>query len=210
MAGEIRLAGRTTSQATASGRTRPGRYIYASLAKDELLCENPGSLKFANETWKSRRGYVTLAELAGRLLTATLDLSQCPDGFVAEITARGENISKASAPWLGLKFMVHCKDPEMGIDCYPDIAFHPTGMFPDTTLRLVDAFPGRVRQNPKLHVGLQGCSGRAVFDLSSLRLFKSKPTFPRVNEDYRVAYPAGMASPGSLRGFMTPHRPNFP
>ena len=139
--------------------------------------------------------------------TAPLNLLQYPDGFIAEISASGENVSKASAPWLGLKFMVHYKDPEMGIDCYPDIMSRPTGTFSDMKLKLVDNFPGRVRQNPVLYLGLQGCSGKVVFDLSSLRLLKAEPAFAKVNQDYVVAYPKKMASPGSLRGFMLPHEP---
>ena len=103
--------------------------------------------------------------------------------------------------------MVHYKDPEMGIDCYPDIMSRPTGTFSDTKLKLVDNFPGRVRQNPVLYLGLQGCSGKVVFDLSSLRLLKAEPAFAKVNQDYVVAYPKKMASPGSLRGFMLPHEP---
>lgn len=90
--------------------------------------------------------------------TAPLDLSQCPDGFIAE-------------------------------------------------LKLVDNFPGRVRQKPVLNLGLQGCSGKVVFDLSSLRLLKAEPAFAKVNQDYVVAYPQGKARPETLRGFMTPDEP---
>ena len=49
---------------------RPGRYIYSSAAKDNLLCEEPGSLQFRNGT-SAARGYVSLAGLAGRLLMVT-------------------------------------------------------------------------------------------------------------------------------------------
>lgn len=78
---------------------RPGRYIYASLAKDELLCENPGSLKFANETWKSRRGYVTLAELAGRLLMATRE----DDGATIECFFKKEGLASGNLDLFSFK-----------------------------------------------------------------------------------------------------------
>lgn len=49
---------------------RPGRYIYASSAKDNLLCEEPGSLRFYNGS-SAARGFVSLDGLAGRLMMVT-------------------------------------------------------------------------------------------------------------------------------------------
>ena len=49
---------------------RPGRYIYSSSAKDNLLCEDPGSLRFYNGS-SAARGFVSLDGLAGRLMMVT-------------------------------------------------------------------------------------------------------------------------------------------
>lgn len=66
-AGHIGENGGTPSFSTDS----PGRYIYSSFAKDELLCEEPGSLSFPKASGSLGMGYVSIPGLAGRLLMMT-------------------------------------------------------------------------------------------------------------------------------------------
>jgi len=49
---------------------RPGRYIYSSMDKGALLCENPGSVSFAANNSTQPLGHIAFAGLAGRLLTS--------------------------------------------------------------------------------------------------------------------------------------------
>lgn len=137
---------------------------------------------------------------------ADLDLSEYRDGFVAEIEAQGENITKPENPWLGFKFMVTYYDPDMNIDNYPG-ANGPYGSFGRRNFRIVDSFPNRRRMRGRLNLGLQGSTGKVVFDLSTLRIGKADPIFPIVNRDYVVKYPGHVANRGRLRGVMSPDNP---
>lgn len=137
---------------------------------------------------------------------ADVDLSSYRDGFVAEIEARGENLTKPENPWLGFKFMFSYYDPDMRIDCYPG-ANGPYGSFKTRRFRIIDAFPGRRRERGRIHLGLQGSTGKVVFDLSTLRIGKADPLFPPVNQSFRVAYPAEVVRRGQMCGVMSPANP---
>ena len=137
---------------------------------------------------------------------ADIDLSDCRDGFVAEIEASGEGISQPPNPWLGFKFMMVYYDPAMKIMCYPG-ANGPHGSFSKRRFRLVDSFPNRTRQRAKLHLGIQSATGKAVFDLSTLKIRKSQPAFKMFNADYKVKYPEAVRGRRLLRGVMSPVDP---
>jgi len=55
---------------------RPGRYIYSSMDKGALLCENPGSVSFATDNSTQPQGHIAFAGLAGRLLTSCREASE--------------------------------------------------------------------------------------------------------------------------------------
>lgn len=69
-AGHIGDAGKTPKFSA----DRPGRYIYSSPDKANLLCEEPGSLEFNNGS-SDADGYVSIPGLAGNLVMATREKS---------------------------------------------------------------------------------------------------------------------------------------
>ena len=138
---------------------------------------------------------------------ADIDLSGCRDGFTAEISARGEDISRPSAPWLGFKFMVCYRDPALGTDCWPGCETGVTGTFTNRTFHIRDIHPGRVRSGARLFLGLQDATGKAVFDLSTLKIEKTEPIFRRTNENWRVKYPERVLRRPQRRGVMSPREP---
>ena len=138
---------------------------------------------------------------------APIDLSDCRHGFAAEIMARGENISKPSAPWLGFKFMVHYRDPALDTDCWPGCEGGFVGTFTNRMFHIRDRHPGRVRSNARLCLGLQDSTGKAVFDLSTLKIWKTEEAFPKFNQDFRVKYPERVINRPQRRGVMSPGNP---
>ena len=138
---------------------------------------------------------------------ADIDLTDCRGGFAAEILACGENISKPSAPWLGFKFMVHYRDPALDTDCWPGCETGIIGTFTNRMFHICDRHPGRVRSNARLYLGLQDSTGKAVFDLSTLKIVKTEPVFRRTNENWRVSYPACVMQRHQRRGVMSPANP---
>lgn len=205
-------------------RLAPVCAVFAILRQSAALADSPGAdgeelepMPLPKLEWK----LPPCATLEGNILTvevgadakgetrawADIDLSDCREGFVATIRARGENISRPSAPWLGLKFMVNYRDPALDTECWPGCEGGIIGTFDERTLTISDTFPGRTRSNARLCLGLQDSTGKVVFDLSSLRFFKSSPQFSMVNQDWNVEYPQSVSSRGPLRGVMSPVNP---
>ena len=135
---------------------------------------------------------------------AYVDLSKFDGKCIkAEIVARGENISKPRDSWNGLKFMVHYKDAESGIDYWPNTRSR-LGSFPTQTITVSDSRHGRKAGRAELSLGLQDSSGKVVFDLSTLRIDQEEDLYPVTNQSYRVSYPDRVRNRPVLRGVMLP------
>jgi hypothetical protein len=126
------------------------------------------------------------------------------EGFEARIRVRGERIAPATQPWLGFKFMMRWEDRFTGAMHYPGAgAPGPTFDWCVVSFRQVGAFRGAAGGGC-LHLGLQGTSGRLVFDLDSLKVSAPSPLWPVTNRHVRCAYtPEVMRRPRAC-GVMSP------
>ena len=135
---------------------------------------------------------------------AWVDLSsingQC---FSASVNCRGEDISKPAESWNGLKFQFEFKNETTGEMMYPNTKSR-LGTFAEEMISTTVADAGGRLAKVKLTLGLQSSSGKAVFDLSTLRIRSGCDIYPMVNEDYRVSYPQRVKSMPQLKGVMLP------
>ena len=126
-------------------------------------------------------------------------------GFSMSVEAEGSAIAVPERRFLGLKFQFHIRKESTGVEWWPNCAKEP-GDFGPKTLRNDIAFGGMGPDGTEtvtLQLGLQGTSGRVVFDLSTLCGGPSEGLFRRINRDYVVQYPdAQRRQP--LRGCMLP------
>ena len=163
-------------------------------------------------------------EKTGGLATTEIDLSAWDGKPVgAEIVASGERIAKPLYWYTGLKFQFEYEDPLSGEWSYPNTPSR-LGDFPTQTIRVSDLSSGVSRSKARMMIGLQETSGRAVFDLSTLRIGDPAPLWPVTNQTHRCAYraPVGLSTnpncsqinPRSgqrpLRGVMSPSRKDPP
>ena len=144
-------------------------------------------------------------------------------GVRASIRLSGSGISEPDYPWNDAKCMFHYVDADTGAERWPGSSI-PRGTFSD--------YVAETRINPfgmqglpaggraELILGLEGCSGRVEFDLSTLRIESEDYGIPVVNQDYVVRYPpaaagsrvaeaaihGGRAGAPPLRGTMLPGR----
>ena len=182
------------------------------------MCPGKVAAEHLNLTWRTTQ----YATISGGILTvdvpegaangsygafATLDLTPyARQEIIATVRVSGENISKPSTTWLGLKFMLHYTNPETGTEHWPDTT-HTYGTFPESTYRMTDFLSAGVRSaTGQLMLGLQSVSGKAVFDLSTLDIRSEPPFYPVTNESYVVSYPAHVTNGPPLRGVMLPNR----
>ena len=136
-------------------------------------------------------------------------------GFSIAVEAEGTALAKPTHSYLGLKFQFHVHQESTGRDWWPNCA-NEFDDFGPKTLRNDIAFGGMEPAGTvsvTLMLGLQGTSGRVVFDLSTLSGAPSEGLFRLINQDYIVRYPSAGgtgdgASPGRcpLRGCMLPGR----
>ncbi len=163
-------------------------------------------------------------EKTGGLATAEIDLSAWDGKPVgAEIVAGGERIAKPLNWYTGLKFQFEYEDALSGEWSYPNTQSR-LGDFPAQTIRVSDLSSGVSRSKARMMIGLQETSGRAVFDLSTLRIGDPVPLWPITNQNHRCAYRApvemftnpncSQINPRSgqrpLRGVMSPSRKDPP
>ena len=139
----------------------------------------------------SGRARVDLAPFAGKLLEA-------------EIRVRGENVTKGSVGWLGMKFMLHYGRDD-GAQTWPQ-AKAEHGTFGWKTARITHDMTATSAKGGtgELVLGLQSASGRLEFDLSSLKLREAAPIWPRVNGELKAKYSERVSSLPRLRGVMLP------
>lgn len=126
--------------------------------------------------------------------------------FSASVRCRGENISKPAEHWNGLKFQFEFRNLTTGEMMYPNTKSR-LGTFPEETIQTTVADAGGRLEKVKLTLGLQSSSGKVVFDLSTLKIRSGCDIYPRVNGDYRVAYPTHVKSMPQLKGVMLPAEP---
>ena len=160
----------------------PGKY--ATLDGDILTIDIPESAFPADA--------VAEADLPAALFAGA-------EGFSMSVEAEGADLKKPTKSWLGLKFQIHLVESETGREAYPNCAGE-IGSFARKTLLNEANFGGKKPDKITLMLGLQGTSGRVVFDLSTLRGSPSHGLFRRVNQDWRVKYPASASAGGSGGG----------
>ena len=127
-------------------------------------------------------------EETGGLATAQLDIAEW-DGrpIGASIVASGERIAKPIHWYTGLKFQFEYEDLLSGEWSYPNTP-NRLGDFPQQTIRVADLVAGTTRSKARMMIGLQETSGRAVFDLSTLRIGEPVPLWPITNQTLKCAY----------------------
>lgn len=151
------------------------------------------ALEHLAETGNLREGAVAWVDLASIN-------GQC---FSADVNCRGEDISKPAESRNGLKFQFEFKNETTGEMMYPNTKSR-LGTFAEETISTTVADAGGRLAKVKLTLGLQSSSGKAVFDLSTLRIRSGCDIYPMVNEDYRVSYPQRVKSMPQLKGVMLP------
>ena len=139
------------------------------------------------------------AGAAGRTAhcVAALDLSPyfaAGMGVRASVRVSGENISEPDHVWNGAKFMFHYVEEATGEVRWPGAAI-PTGSFTNhlAEIRLSPFGLGGLPKGGRaeLILGLEGCTGRAEFDLSTLRIEAEDWGLAPTNQDWIVRYPDG-------------------
>ena len=139
-------------------------------------------------------------EKTGGLATAEIDLSAWDGKPVgAEIVASGERIAKPLNWYTGLKFQFEYEDALSGEWSYPNTPSR-LGDFPTLTIRVSDLSSGVSRSKARMMIGLQETSGRAVFDLSTLRIGDPAPLWPVTNQTHRCAYTGSLNAEAQRRG----------
>ena len=143
---------------------------------------------------------------------ADIDLSPYLDsgrGAVMRIRVRARDVSKPDFNWNGVKCMFRYVSDATGQLAHPGVQL-PIGSFDwrtaDLHLNVLGGHGLPVDGKATLVLGLQGCSGHAEFDLSSLALVSEDIGIPfAAYRDYVVQYPdAQRRTP--RRGAMLPGR----
>ena len=143
----------------------------------------------------------------GGLAHRSLDLTKFPSGVELYVRCRGESISKPKENWLGSKFMLHYTDGD-GVEQWPG-ASQKSGTFDWCDLRFAKGLRKGVKGGTAaLSLGLQGATGKIVFDLSALRILERTDhwTVPESDRGYRCAYTSAVAEAPRKRGVMLPSR----
>ena len=175
------------------------------------------------EKWARIEGSTLVVDVppdAGRPMvcaTARIDVSRAFREFgvaILGVRFRATGVTEPDARWNGVKVMYSYVDADgdtqyVGIDSLK-------GTFDwrfDTVRLSALANPRGIRDNcVTFFLGLQGCSGHAEFDLSSVDLVIEPSGLKPINQDYIVRYPepsqaASRAKATPLRGCMLPERP---
>ena len=144
--------------------------------------------------------------------TAEVDLSPYFEGgrgAVLSVRVRGKDVTKPDFQWNGVKCMFRYVSEETGRLAYPGDRL-PIGSFDwrtaETRVNWLNPHGLPRGGRATIVLGLQGCSGRAEFDLSTLRIESEDLGIPREDNGYVVRYPgiAGTAPAAPLRGCMSP------
>ena len=114
------------------------------------------------------------------------------DGVLVSLLVRAENVGEPDKPWNGVKAQLRCIDSESGRTRWLGASL-PVGTY--GWRRAEIRLGGLTAIVPEggcatLVLGLEGCSGRAEFDLASLRIEREPLPAPFVNQNWIVRYPA--------------------
>ena len=130
---------------------------------------------------------------------ADIDLSSYLEvgrGAVMRIRVRARDVSKPDFNWNGVKCMFRYLSDVDGNKVWPGFQF-PLGTFDWKTAEVrvnwLNAKGTPKNGKATLVFGLQGCTGHAEFDLSTLTIESEDLGIPRVNEDFIVRYPKDLA-----------------
>ena len=163
---------------------------YATLDGDRLVIDIPAEAYPAN----------AIAEV-----DLPTNLFADAEGFAVSVVAEGRDLAKPKHSWLGLKVQMHWKNSSSGREAWPNCK-NEIGAFGPKEVRADAAFGGAHPDSIVLMFGLQGTSGHAEFDLSTLRAGPSHGLFRRINQDWIVRYPDAAKGRKTLRGVMLPGR----
>ena len=131
-------------------------------------------------------------------------------GAVLRVRARARDVSKPDRNWNGVKCMFRFISALDGNKVWPGYQF-PLGTF-DWRTAEVRVNWLNAKGTPRnglatIVLGLQGCTGHAEFDLSTLTIESEDLGVPMVNDDYIVRYPdTATQRRKPLRGTMLPGR----
>lgn len=141
------------------------------------------------------------------LVEADIDLSEFnAKGFEFVVEGWGEQVTKPRISYHGVKFSVSFTDPVGGEKFFMD-AKGVLGDYDRRVFSAVDSIPRQGRVKAKLRFGLQCSTGKACFDLNTLKVRPIDLGFKLVNQDFRVNYPDSVRRMPLLRGAMLPDRP---
>ena len=128
--------------------------------------------------------------------TARIDISRAFREFGVAIVGlrfRAMGVTEPDAIWNGVKVMISYVDADGGTQYTGVDSPAPKGTFDwrfETVRLSALANPRGIRDNAiTLFLGLQGCTGHAEFDLSSLDLTFEKSGLVLTNQNYIVRYP---------------------
>ena len=128
--------------------------------------------------------------------SARIDVSQAYREFGVAIIGlrfRADGVTEPDARWNGVKVMISYVDADSDTQYTGIDSPAPKGTFDwrfDTVRLSALANPRGIRDNTiTLFLGLQGCTGHAEFDLSSLDLTIQPSGLKLENEDFIVRYP---------------------
>ncbi len=116
------------------------------------------------------------------------------------IRARATGVTRPVHSYNGVKFMLNYKTAA-GEERW----HHPSGLAGDFNWKEI-SFTAPIDSGATtgfLKLGLQESAGKIEFDLDSLKVFPM--AFPKVNQNYKIKYPAKIAGTPPLRGVMSPH-----
>ena len=150
---------------------------------------------------------------------AAVDLSAAlapTRALTLSVKARAEGVTQPDRTWNGVKTMLRYEAEDDGRTCWPGARL-PIGTFDwrKAEVNLNELLPYGLPKDGKatLVLGLQGCTGHAEFDLSTLDVSPVDIGIPRDTADYIVKYPEGEGpdDPGRRRwrGAMTPSARNI-
>lgn len=180
------------------------------------------ALTWSDLDWKIDRGSQKYVRLEDGILTvdipkgvtnvcayatAALDLQEFDRCLLeVEVKAKAEDVAVDPRPARGFKVSLHYRDGASGDSCYPYAKKFMYGSFDWTTVRLGVPFgevPPRAKPAPRLVLGIQQTSGKAVFDLRTLVVRKAPPLFPNEDNARKVSYPARVAELPPSHGVMS-------
>ena len=162
---------------------------YATLDGDKLIVDIPASDYPADA--------MAEAELPASLYAGS-------KGFSMTVSAVGTALAKPTKTYLGLKFQIHLVEKATGLERWPNCPKEFNDFSKE--LRNDATFGGLRPDSVTLQLGLQGTSGRVVFDLSTLRGGPTTGLFRVINQDWIVHYPESVEKQPPLHGFMSPQR----